>query len=106
LCYGSVRREVAIAHDFGCAEHLGLEFERTVHILNSQPEMLRALKASSEGRIVDCIHLRPSAALGFARRRRCNADNKRDASRTEKFSAIDAAWTCHFDLAHAPALPG
>ena len=44
--------EIAVAHDFGAAEHLGVEREGAIHVLHGEPEVLHALQPRAERCVV------------------------------------------------------
>lgn len=44
--------KVAVAHNFGPAEHFRIKSEGSIHVLNGQPEMLHALQPRAERPVV------------------------------------------------------
>ena len=61
--------EVAVAHHFGAAKDFRIEFERAIHVLNREPEMLHALKPCTKRPIVGFCRRNPLRALCLGRRR-------------------------------------
>ena len=78
--------EIAVAHHLVAAEHLGVELERTIHVLDRDAKVLHALQPRAERRIVARSRALPSAPD----RRQCLRERERFTSAAAGSAAMAA----------------
>ena len=86
--------EIAVAHHFRAAQYLRVEFERAIHVLDREAEMLHALKPCAQRPFVAICRRSRLRALCRRRRRdagpRCSQPGQhRGASAAKRIAALE-----------------